>query len=177
MKKIVVIGGSANHGKDTFGKYLKEQLEQSGNKVLIMHFADYLKYICKQYFQWNGEKDIEGRTLLQFVGTDRIRSIYPNFWVENIENFINIFKYDFDYFILPDFRFKNEYWYFKDLNYPIISMKINRIGYKSNLTLEQQSHPSETGLNNFEFDFATYIEEGLENVENAVERFIKIYQL
>ena len=64
MKKIVVIGGNANHGKDTFGKYLKEQLEQSSNKVLIMHFADYLKYICKQYFQWNGEKDIEGRTLL-----------------------------------------------------------------------------------------------------------------
>ena len=74
MKKIICISGKAQHGKDTTATILSAALEDRGNKVLTFHYADLLKYLCRQYFNWNGEKDEAGRTLLQHVGTDVVRA-------------------------------------------------------------------------------------------------------
>lgn len=57
MKKVICISGKAQHGKDTTATILKAALEGRNNKVLIFHYADLLKYLCKEYFGWNGEKD------------------------------------------------------------------------------------------------------------------------
>ena len=65
--KIILIGNKARMGKDTFATMLKEELNE---RAIIVHFADVLKFICKSYYNWNGEKDTFGRTLLQ------CRSIY-----------------------------------------------------------------------------------------------------
>ena len=55
---IIPIIGKARHGKDTFSLYLKEEIEKEPkNNVLIIRYADYLKFVCKSYFDWNGEKD------------------------------------------------------------------------------------------------------------------------
>ena len=55
--KIILISGKAQHGKDTFSYFLKEELTKNNNSCLIMHFGDALKYIAKEY-------------LLYFRGTD-----------------------------------------------------------------------------------------------------------
>ena len=70
MKKIILISGKAQNGKDTVADILMEQLE---GKSIKLAYADYLKLICRKYFGWNGEKDVKGRSTLQFVGTDLIR--------------------------------------------------------------------------------------------------------
>ncbi len=41
-----------------------------GYKVLIAHYADLVKYVAKTFFEWNGEKDEYGRSLLQHIGTE-----------------------------------------------------------------------------------------------------------
>lgn len=69
--KIVCISGKAQHGKDTTAKLLEEILEAQGNRVLIAHYGDLVKYVCKTFFGWDGKKDEKGRTLLQRVGTDK----------------------------------------------------------------------------------------------------------
>ena len=48
--KICCISAKARHGKDTAAELIKEHLEAQGQRVLITHFADLLKYICKQIF-------------------------------------------------------------------------------------------------------------------------------
>lgn len=62
--KIICISGHAQHGKDTFAKMLEEELELRNQKVLVTHYADLVKYICKQFFGWDGQKDEAGRHLL-----------------------------------------------------------------------------------------------------------------
>jgi len=178
MKYIINIGGKAEHGKDTFATILKQKLEEKNNNyVLILHFADHLKYICKQYFGWDGNKDAVGREKLQHIGTNIVRERSPDFWVTGIRNFIEVFKFDFDYFLLPDFRFPNEY---RNLIYhglPVITVKINRYNFENSLTIEQRNHPSETALNNFEFDYVVNVDEGLDKVKIEVDKFIDYYSL
>ena len=102
------------NGKDFIAKEIKSQLEQNGNKVLITHFADLLKYICKSFFDWNGKKDDEGRTLLQYVGTDIIRENNPNYWVKFLVGILEMFYNEWDYVLIPDCRFPNEVDIFKE---------------------------------------------------------------
>ena len=45
--KIVCISGKAQHGKDTTAKLLEEILEAQGNRVLIAHYGDLVKYVCR----------------------------------------------------------------------------------------------------------------------------------
>ena len=45
--KVITISGKAQNGKDTTAGLLKAALEADGYKVLITHYADLLKYICK----------------------------------------------------------------------------------------------------------------------------------
>ena len=70
--KVICISGKAQHGKDTSALMVKEMLEDDGYKVLIAHYGDLVKYICRTFFQWNGEKDEAGRSLLQRIGTDAV---------------------------------------------------------------------------------------------------------
>ena len=49
--KVICISAKARHGKDTAAEIMKEYLEMQGKKVLITHFADLLKYLCKSLFE------------------------------------------------------------------------------------------------------------------------------
>lgn len=54
--KVITISGKAQNGKDTTAGLLKAALEADGYKVLITHYADLLKYICKQFFGWGQDR-------------------------------------------------------------------------------------------------------------------------
>ena len=92
MKKVILVSAKARHGKDTVAEIAKEQLESRGQKVLICHYADLLKYICKTFFEWDGVKDDNGRTILQHVGTDVIRSNNQDYWVKFIIDLLDMFN-------------------------------------------------------------------------------------
>ena len=172
---IITISGKAEHGKTATANILKEMLEKKGYKCLVMNFADRLKYMAKTYFGWNGKKDIEGRTLLQWLGTEYVRSRDPDFWVNSIISDINILDDLFDYFIIADCRFSNEVNCFKELGEPYISIQVKRLKFENSLTEEQRSHPSETELDNFEFDYIIESESGLNNLEIEVNKFFMKY--
>lgn len=171
--KIITISGKARHGKDLTAKLLKQRFEAEGKKVFIVHYGDYVKYVCKEYFGWDGNKDEKGRTILQRIGTDVVRAKNENFWVETVERLINVFKDDFDYFIIPDTRFQNEVEYMKEKGYEVVSVKIERLNFESDLTEEQKNHASETALDDYKFDVYFKCESGIDNVEKAVEKFVQ----
>ena len=63
---VIMISGKAESGKDFTASILKEELEKKGRKILIVHYADYLKFIAKEYFGWDGVKDEKGRNIFAY---------------------------------------------------------------------------------------------------------------
>lgn len=174
---IITISGKAKHGKDLTATVLKEKLESLGKRVLVVHFADYLKMVCEKYYGWNGNKDEAGRTLLQYVGTDVIRKRNPCFWVDTACNLIKVLEPDFDYFLVPDCRFKEENEIPVEFyGFDLISLNVIRTEngqfYDNDLTEEQKNHSSETSLDEYNFDYVISSEAGRNNLEKEVDKFI-----
>ncbi len=159
-------------GKDTTAKLLKTALTNNGNRVLITHFADLLKYVCSTYFGWNGEKDEKGRTLLQYVGTDVVRKQSPDFWVNFVVAILNFFPNEWDYVIIPDCRFPSEYEIFEHYGMDAILLRVIRPDFVSPMTDEQQKHASETALDNYRYDAAIINDGGLDDLKRAVDEFV-----
>lgn len=153
MAKVICISGKAQHGKDTTAEMLTFHLSTMGNhKVLIVHYADLLKFICTKYFGWNGGKDTKGRTLLQYVGTDTIRTQCPDYWVDFVTNFLKLFPDEWDYVIIPDCRFPNEIDGMRNAGFDVTHIRVVRPNFDNGLTEEQRCHPSENALDDFEYD-------------------------
>ena len=45
MTKVICIGGKAQNGKDTSAVVFSQVLADRGNKTLVVHYADLLKFI------------------------------------------------------------------------------------------------------------------------------------
>lgn len=149
--KIICISGKAQHGKDTTADLLKGILEQQGNRVVVYHYADLLKFICKSYFDWNGQKDEYGRTLLQHVGTDIVRTKDPDYWVDFAIKFFKLFEHEWNYVLIPDCRFPNEIELMQQ-NFDTIHLRVVRPNFDNGLSHEQQQHISEIALDDYKFD-------------------------
>lgn len=171
--KIITISGKAESGKDTTARAIKDKLEPMGYKVLICHYADLLKYICKTFFNWNGKKDDEGRTLLQKVGTNTIREKYPEYWVDFIKQMLDFFPHEWDFVLIPDCRFPNEIESMKIDGWNIKSVRIERPNFENHLSAEQRLHPSETALDDYEFDYYLTNPGNLSGLSKKVDDLIK----
>lgn len=156
MKQIVCVSGHAGAGKDFFSSMLSAELTKRDNKVLICHYADLVKYVCEKFFGWNGLKDVSGRTLLQKIGTDVIRKKNPNYWVDFLCDIFLFFPDEWDYIIISDLRFPNEYNRIRERVTPnVMSVLIQREKESEEsehkLTEKQKNHSSETSMNDFPF--------------------------
>ncbi len=154
--RVICISGKAGAGKDTAALFLKSFMEKNGKRVLITHYADLVKYVCTNFHGWNGEKDEAGRSLLQYVGTDCVRTNNPNYWVEFITEQLRYCKDLWDFVLIPDTRFPNEYTVMVEAGYPTTLIRIERPGFASALTEEQKAHPSETAMDDAAFDVIVY---------------------
>lgn len=151
MTKVICVSGKAQHGKDTVAKVLCNTLSEKGYRVLVTHYADLLKYICKTFFGWDGQKNEEGRRILQYVGTDVVRQQRPDFWVNFIVSILGLFGDNWDYVIIPDTRFPNEITTMGN-SFETYHIRVVRPEFVSGLTPEQLNHPSETSLDNYPAD-------------------------
>ena len=148
--RVIGISGKAESGKTTFAMMLKEELEAVDKKVLLINYADFLKFIAKQYYNWNGEKDEYGRKLLQRLGTDQGRELVgENFWVDMVINTTIMASKDFDIAIVADCRFPNEFNRWRERGNDMFKIRMERPQHISKLTKEQQNHPSETALDGY----------------------------
>ncbi len=81
-------------------------------------------------------------------------------------------KNRFDYYLISDVRFENEIDVLKNAGFNVITLRVERIGYKSELNEKQQKHASETSLDNYNFDYYIKTGEGLDKLRIEVEKFI-----
>jgi hypothetical protein len=174
--QIITVSGAARHGKDSTANILKEKLESFHKKVLIIHMADYLKFICEKYYGWDGQKNEAGRKILQITGTEKVRSKFPDFWVDIVIKFLEAFGKDFDYILIPDTRFPNEINKLKDSGFITLALNVVRLNFENDLTPEQRLHPSEIALDEFNFDYIIESESGLDNLSIEVDKLYKKYK-
>lgn len=167
--KILAVSGKAGSGKDYTAEIMKKELESRGKKVLITHYADLLKYLCRSLFDWDGKKDEKGRHLLQYVGTEIVRNQDPDFWVDFLVKIFTLFNEEWDFVIIPDCRFPNEINKLSDFD--VTSVRITRPGYENGLTEEAKNHLSEIALDDYRFDY-TLVNCGTENYNKTVSEFI-----
>lgn len=176
MKGIFLFCGKAQHGKDSSAKIMKQKL---GDSAIILHFADLLKMIARQYLHWDGTKVGKSRTLLQWLGTDRVRIEmgWDGYWAERVCDFIEILSDQYEYFLIPDCRFPNEVTIpqsrFPDC--PVTLIKVVRTNFDNDLSKEQQQHSSETALDEYPCDYVIRSKNGLNNLSKGVETFIRQY--
>lgn len=170
---VIPISGKAQHGKDTTAKVLKHELSRKGYKVLITHYGDLLKYICKEFFNWNGLKDKRGRTLLQTIGTERVRSQNENYWVDFIISILTMFNGEWDFVLIPDTRFPNEINKIRDSGFDTIHLNIIRPNFDNGLTPEQLSHSSETALDSTIPDFNIHNDGSVEDLKEKIDKWIE----
>lgn len=170
--KVVLISGKARHGKDTLAGMLKNHLEDEGYRVLIAHYGDLVKYVCEKFFDWDGNKDEAGRTLLQYVGTDIVRKQNEDFWANFIKDILTMFSHEWDYVLIPDTRFVNEVECFNG-NFDSSLVRIYRPNYDSGLTPQQLSHPSETALDDYKYDCYVVNDGNLQDLKNKVPEILK----
>lgn len=174
MKKIILISAKAEHGKDTFAEILREELEQRGQTVIIDRFAKFIKGYLKDYYNWDGTtKSKSIRTKLQTLGTEKIKEElnFKCFHAKRLSEDFQIVADDFDTFLVPDTRFKDEINYFKAM-FPddCITIRLERAGFENHLTEEQKKHKSECDLDGYKFDY--YIEtKNLKDLKIAAKNF------
>lgn len=173
---IITISGKARAGKDVFAEEAKAHIERLGDSAIIFHYADFLKFICKQYFGWDGVKDNKGRSLLQFVGTNIFRKNNPDCWAEMAKSFVSGLGRIVSYVIIPDTRFPNEISVWEEGDFSVKTVHVTRPGNDNGLTEEQKKHPSETALDGYAYDYEVInegtIQEYQEKVRETVENIL-----
>jgi hypothetical protein len=170
--KVILISGHARNGKDTLAEAIKNEYESLDASVMVIHFADLLKFICRTYFGWSGEKNSEGRRILQYVGTDLVRTRKPGYWVDFVGDFLELFGEYWDYVIIPDCRFPNEVIRLAKRGFDTVHVRVIRDNFDNRLTEEQKNHPSETALDNFPADIYIHNNGTLDDLYKKVNRLI-----
>ena len=178
--QIILSSGKSQSGKDTAAKLIENHLQENGYNVLTIHFADLVKFYATQYWGWNGEKDRNGRALLQMIGTTIMRNRYPTYWAEIVAKFIDAVN-EINYFqvvLIPDWRFINEYetvYDYAQLSHQkIITIRINRYNEDGSLYINPQmnerqaTHISECELDNFPFEWVVENKGTLEDLKNSI---------
>ena len=159
--KVILISAKSQHGKDTVANIMKDELEHKGEKVLIIHFGDPVKWFAREFYNWDGNKNTEGRGLLQYIGTTLMRQYDKYYWGDMISSFIAASgaKKDFTYAIIPDWRFYSEETAINLQNDNVHTVRVQRFNPDStpyrnpNMTDGQYNHISETELDDATFDW------------------------
>ena len=185
MNNTIIISGKAGSGKDTVAQYMKEELEKHGKKVLVIHYGDAVKWVLRDFFNWDGKKDEVGRTLLQRVGTDIVRAAHPGYWTGIVVGLIQAFEpyNDFDVALVPDARFPNEVDIALENLQNCVAVRVERHNedgtpwINPNLTEDQRKHPSETSLDVYAFDYVIHNDEGLELLRESAQTVLEDLKL
>lgn len=150
--KVYLISGPARNGKDTIGDFLEEEYKKKGLKVCRSQISKYLKCYVKDYFGWDGREETKPRELLQQLGTDVIREKLKKdrFFVDRTIEDIDILSHFFDVMIISDIRFPIEITAIKEAFDDVVSINVKRINFETELTSKEQTHKTETALNDFD---------------------------
>lgn len=179
LNRIYLLHAHAQSGKDTCAAMMKEEYEKRGKRVIIIAFADYVRMCLDKYYGVKDYKTPEGRTIIQHFATDLVRKNDPTFWGRTVGDLLRAIEDDFDYAIIPDWRFKNEFGCLTSRFSPslIVKVLIDRPNNEltDNMTDAQRKHQSETELDNYK-NFDYNISNEFNKLDETREQIIKMIE-
>lgn len=171
--KLILIGGRARSGKDTFADYLYDELVKEDKKVCKIQISQYIKYYATKYFGWDGSEETKPRDLLQHLGTEIIRNkIDKYFHINRLVQDIKVLSYYYDYFIVSDVRLPEEIEIPKREFEDVVSIKLKR--ESDELNDAQKLHITEVGLDNYDdFDYVIDNSSTLDDLKDEAINLLK----
>lgn len=154
MKVVIAFSGKKLSGKSTACEFCSRYFSSMGYTTTILNFADAVKALVLDYFipaQYKllredlNKDEVKNmkigkytvRQMLQMVGTDMMRSIDENCWI-NVFN-KELIRTPADIIFCGDLRFKNELDYFQSLPFKSSTIRLTRV-------VTTDNHASETDL-------------------------------
>lgn len=171
--RLYIIAGKARHGKDTVALAIRKAYE--GKKIINLGYSSYIKNYAMNISDWDGSEDTKPRDLLQNLGTEIIRKqIDEDFFVKRICDDIKVYSYYFDVIIISDARFPNEILTPKKLFDNVVTVKVIRPDFDTNLTSKEQVHLTETALDEFnDYDFEIVNDGTIDELDSKVFDMVK----
>lgn len=146
--------------------------EQEFKKSILPQCWDYMvllppKTLDQAEKYWE-ERQMTVREFLQKLGTEAIRTnLHENAWVN--ATFAD-YEGDRDFWVITDARFPNEAKAIKDRGGLLV--RVNRM--VSGIEESVMRHPSETGLDDWKFDYIINNDGSLEDLEKMVHEMLRI---
>jgi len=172
--KVYLISGRARNGKDTMSKMIEKEYKLLGKKVCFIQLMRPLKWLLRDYFDWDGREETKPREKLQKMGTELIREKLgmPTYFIDRLIENISILSDYYDVFLVTDVRLPFEIESLKKQYPDAISINIIRESFDNNLNSEEKVHYTETALDNYyDFDYVV-INKSLEELEIEVKKIV-----
>jgi uncharacterized HAD superfamily protein len=169
-RRIIALSGKAGHGKDQTAAFISEFAAPMGIKTQRVGFADAVKERARA-LGWDGEKNQNGRTLLQYIGA-RERKDDPEYWVRQLLERIGREDTTDTLWIITDCRYHNEAQAVKLCGGTV--WRLNRRNYTSALNAEQQKHSSEVDLDDYEAFDARIEAATLDELKDAIYAVLRV---
>lgn len=172
--KIYVIGGKAKSGKNTLGKFLKEELKSYGYKPCIMHITEPLYSYAKNHFEWIDTYE-KPREFLQKMGIEIIQEKLgkKTFLLDRLQEDIEILNEFFDVFIIVDARLKVEFETLKTKYDDVVTIRIKKANLFDELSEEEQNHITENDLNDYNDFKYEIINTSINNLKETAKKIVK----
>lgn len=154
VKKVFLLHGKAQSGKNYCADIMKALCETKGEKVLTIAFADWVKDCLRRYYGVEDYKSEWGRSNITHFATDTCRKNDPDIWARVVATTVKAMESEWDIVLIPDWRFENEaevmerYFPNKVVKVLITRPDVNNV---DKMTEKQREHQSETELDNYHF--------------------------
>ena len=170
--RIFLIAGKAGSGKNEVAKIIKEYYIYKLEDCAITSYSKYIKNFAKELTDWDGIESTKPRDFMQTMG-DKIRSVDPEYFTNHMIKDIEIYKEYVKNLVICDVRMPNEIEDIKENYDNVYSIYVENQFSQSNLTVEQQSHITETALEDYnEFDYIL-ANDKLENLKDKIFKYLE----
>lgn len=171
--KIYLVAGKSGSGKGEVARIIKDYYNSKGKKAIITEYSKYLKMYANEILGWNGENP-KPRKFLQDLGvTIKDNMDNPNMLINRMLDDLKIYALYYDVVIISDVRYPAEIEEMKKQYDNVYAMYVvNQFG-KSPLSLEEQTHITETALETFSNFDVTITNDNLNVLDNRVTEFIE----
>ncbi len=173
--KIFLIAGKAGSGKSEVAKLIKEFYIYKKENTVITNFSKYIKNFAMEISDWDGNDNTKPRALMQKIGDDA-RSIDPDFFVDSMIKDMKYYNLVAQNVIVSDVRMPNEIDKIREEFSEVYTFYvINQFG-TSKLSIEEQSHVTETALENYtDFDY-NIVNEDLKTLRDKIFKILEEIQ-